>query len=276
MVAFGNGLYGYSRILNDPRSKRQSDNWQGFIEVKPTRQSCDKIPVFTSPKYAARLIDFDAVHPEFRKFLRSRCARERMWQAGAAFHLVVPIPDPAPYIHPIFITTPEDHDKAQRHPKLRVNHNTASLFYFHDPDWNDIFEIVRRYNPHGIGGISSFNEHREQPAYDLSGVINFITAKKRCPFDVIVQDPLGEPFGVCSSHPQFRVPLRGERPLWVVLRHGSISVERWLQEVNSPFDYDRESAAVAPTAVRKWAADEMPQAELDRRVLEVRDAAAND
>ncbi|MDP3982984.1 MAG: hypothetical protein Q8Q65_02825 [bacterium] len=264
-VAFGVGNYGTAVLLDDPRRMVNPNAWKGFFNLKPTRELHDKVPIFIPPKDFHKVVDFDAMHPEFAKFLRDREQREKLWRDGVVFHLVAPVPDNAHYIHPILITTTDDLIKANKPPEQMVPKNTASVFWWHDPDWEDIVDMVTRYNPFGKAGISSFNDHREQPAYTFEEVVEFVLKKKRSPFDFVVRDEVGESVGVKSSHPQFRIPLRGEPPEWIVIRHGSISIDGWLKATNSPF-----GARVLSTATVAARATS-PDINLDELVFTVRD-----
>lgn len=263
-VAFGVGNYGVAILLDDPRRTKHPDAWKGFSRIKPDREPFDKVPIFISPKDFHQVVDFDAMHPEFARLLRDRDWREKLWRDGVSFHIVVPVPADAHYIHPILITTPQDLKKAGKPAEQLVNVNTASIFRWHDPDWLEIADIITRYNPFGTAGISSFNEHGEQSVYIFDEAVEWVIKKKRCPFDFVVRDEVGESVGVRSSHPQIRVPLRGESPEWIGLRHGAISFEGWLRAINSPF-----GIRVLPTAKVASRAT-TPDTNLDDLVFEVK------
>lgn len=269
-VAFGIGNYGAAVLLDDPRRQRHPNSWRGFSLLKPTRQPHDKIPIFISPKDFHQVVDFDAMHSRFARFLKDRERREKLWREGVVCHLVAPVPQDAEYIHPILVTTPEDLKKANKPEEQMVNVNTASVFWWHDPDWQEIVDIVTRYNPFGIAGISSFNDHGEPPAYVFDEVPEFVRLKGRCPIDFVVRDEIGESVGVRSSHPQYRIPLRDEAPEWIVIRHGSISIEGWLKAIDSPFE-----ARVLPTATVAARATS-PNTNLDALVFAVRDRTLED
>lgn len=269
-VAFGVGLYGLSVVVDDPRRKKNPNAADAFFAAKSGRDPHAKIPIFISPKDMYLVTDWDAMHPEFVKYLKLREKRERIWKDGVAFHLVVPVSPRMHYIDQVLITTPEDLRCAKRPPEQMVEVNTVSAFWWHDPDWQEIADLVRRYNPFGIAGISSFNEHGQQPAYTFDEVIQFIYQTGKCPFDIVVRDEIGESVGVRSSHPQYRVPLKGEPPEWVVVRHGCIDIDRWLQSTNSPFPARKlKSATVAARATT-------PDTDLSNLVFEVRDRTLED
>jgi len=217
-----------------------------------------------------RAIDWEAMHPEFAKYLRARERRERLWKDGVAFHLVVPVSPSAHYIHGVFITTPEDLRHTKKPEEQMVDINTVSAFWWHDPDWEDIADMVKRYNPFGIAGISSFNEHGQQPAYTFDEVVKFIYDTGKCPFDMVVRDEIGETIGVRSSHSQYRVPLRGEPAEWIVVRRGAIDTDRWLEAIDSPFPARKLSTTTV--AVRA----STPDTDLSDLVFEVRDRTLED
>ncbi len=268
-VAFGVGNYGAAVLLDDPRRQKHPESFKGFSLLKPTRQSRDKIPIFIPPKDFYRVVDFDAMHPDFAKFLKDREKREQLWRDGVVCHLVAPVPQSAAYIHPILITTPEDLRKANKPAEQIVNVNTASVFWWYDPDWQEIADIAKRYDPFGIAGITSYNEHRKPPAYNFDEVVEFIAQTGKCP-DFVVRDEIGESVGVRSSHPQIRVPLKGEPPEWIVIRKGSISIEGWLKATHSPWP-----ARVLQTATIAARAS-LPETNLDELVFMVRDRTLED
>lgn len=267
-VGFGVGLYGAFVLLDDPRRQRriqQADDPASFFTLlKPTRAPYDKVTTFIPPKDVYNLIDFDKVHPKFRPLLQSRQWRERAWREGVSFHLIVPTPDHAHFIHPLLVTTPEDLVKAGKPVEQRINVNTISAFWWYDPDMEQIAKRVATLNPSGIVGMSSFNAHGQQPAYVFEEVIEFIQRTGITP-DFIIRDEIGEAIGVKSSHPQFRPPLVGEPAEWVVVRHGSISVDGWLKAINSSFP--ARGHATALWAVRAESKDIV----LDDKVFQVRD-----
>lgn len=269
-VAFGVGLYGLSVVVDDPRRKKNPYAMDAFFVAKLGRNPHAKIPIFISPKDMYLVIDWDAMHPEFAKYLQVREQREKLWREGVAFHLVVPVPKDAHYIHDVLITTPEDLKYAKKPEEQMVDRNTVSAFWWHDPDWEEIADKVKRYNPFGIAGISSFNEHGQQPAYTFKEVIKFIYETGKCPFSMVVRDEIGEAIGVKSSHPQYRVPFKGEPAEWVVVRHGAISIDRWLAATDSPFPARKLiSATVAARASSR-------EEDLSDLVFEVRDKTIED
>lgn len=269
-VAFGVGLYGLSVVVDDPRRKKNPNAADAFFAAKKGRDPHVKIPIFMSPKDMYTVADWEAVHPEFAKFLNDRKRREKLWYNGVAFHIVLPLAKDARYVNDVLVTTPDDLRHANKPKEQMVDINTVSAFWWHDPDWQEIADRVTSYNPFGIAGISSFNEHGQQPAYTFDEVVKFIYETGKCPFDLVVRDEVGEAVGVRSSHPQYRVPLKGEEPEWVVIRHGSIDIDRWLKVVDSPFPARKLRSATV--AVRAAAND----VDLSDLVFEVRDRTIED
>lgn len=269
-VAFGVGLYGLSVVVDDPRRKKNPNTADAFFAAKSGRDPHAKIPIFMPPKDMYLVADRDVMHPEFAKYLGDREKREKLWESGVAFHLVLPVPKNAHYVNEVLITTPDDLKYARKPEEQMVNVNTVSAFWWHDPDWEEIADMVKKYNPFGIAGISSFNEHGQQPAYTFDEVIKFIYETGKCPFDMVVRDEIGEPIGVKSSHPQYRVPLKGEKAEWIVVRHGAIDIDKWLKAVDSPFPARKLSTATV--AVRA----STPDTDLSDLVFEVRDKTIED
>lgn len=269
-VGFGVGLYGAFVLLNDPRRTiPEIDPADYFTQLKPTRAPHEKVTTYVPPKDVYGLIDFDKIHPQFRELLRSREWRENAWRQGVSFHLVVPTPDHAHFLHPLLVTTPEDLVKAGKPPDQQVSVNTTSAFWWHDPDMEEVAERVATLNPFGFVGMSSFNEHGKQPAYTFEDVLRLIQTTGVTP-DFIIRDRIGEAVGVKSSHPQIRVPLVGESAEWILVRHGSISIDGWLQAIDSPFPArGHESAAWATRADSRTT-------NLDNRVFKVRDEVEED
>lgn len=269
-VAFGVGLYGVAGMVADPRTARNPEGAEIFFRAKTNRDPHAKVPIFITPKDMYRVIDFDEMNPKFAKLFSNREWRENLWRNGVSFHIVFPVPRDAHYIHPVLITTPEDLKCANKPEEQMVPVDTVSAFWWHDPDWQRTAYRAAIYNPFGLAGISSFNEHGQQPAYTFDEVIQFIYQTGKCPFDMVVRDPVGESIGVKSSHPQYRVPLKGEPDEWIVIRHGSISIERWLKAVDSPFI--AKKLATATVAARATPSE----TDLSDLVFEVRDKTIED
>lgn len=269
-VAFGVGLYGVAAMVDDPRCKRNPNGADAFFRAKRGRDPHAKVPIFITPRDMHRVIDFDAMHPKFARLFSNRDWRERLWRNGVSFHIVFPVPKDAHYIHPVLITTPDDLKYTNKPEEQMVPVNTVSAFWWHDPDWQRVAYRAPSHNPFGIPGISSYNEHGQLPAWIVDNLPEEIHKTGKCPYDMVVRDPVGEPIGVRSSHPQYRVPLKGEKAEWIVVRYGSISIDRWLKAVDSPFPARKlETATVAARATT-------PDTDLSDLVFEVRDRTLED
>ena len=235
-AAFGVGLYGFSALVEDPRVGRNPGSWKVFYQAKIGRRLDKKIPIQATPKNFYRYMDKSIIHPAFRKYFDSRESRENLYKAGIAFHIMSPVPEDAHYIHPVFI---------QEHKVFLTDENgnltnivripCVSLFWWHDPDWEEISDRAEALNPHATAGISSANVSGKLPAFDFDGMVMFIENNHVAPFNFAVRDSENEHFQVRSSHPQFRPAFVGEKPEWVVLREGSISTEGFLKAIKSPF-----------------------------------------
>ena len=219
-VAFGVGLYGLGALIHDPRVPEFKESYQAFFRAKSGRSELDRIPLQTPPKYLLEYMDITKVHPDFRRYFNTREAREDFWRIGIAIHILGPVKENSPKIHEILTTTSEVWQKKQAPKDQWRNYPTASFFWWHDPDWENIANIMERKNPDSVMGISSFNEHGEAPAWSFQDVLEFIKAKMIVPFQLVVTDPIGENVGVKSSFAQLQVPSLDDKPEWVIYRDG--------------------------------------------------------
>lgn len=239
-TAFGVGNYGYVVGIDNPRRERHPNSWMEFWNFKPERPKDAHIPILLPPKYWNSIVDFSKIHPDF-KSLFTREKLNKLYKDAVIFHIVAPTFDFAPHIN---------------HPALITNENgskSVSAFWWDDPDMEEIADIAIRLDPNMLIGISSFNDHGENPAFSYEEVIGYILKKKRVPFEFIVRDPIGEEVQVRSSHPQFKVPEKGEKGIWKVVRRGSRSVKRFLTATGLPFKADGEHSA--PFAPRAYSED---------------------
>lgn len=237
---FGVGLYGLSAVVESPNVNPDARGSRAFFEAKSGRKETDKVPVFGSPKDLKKMMDIDLVHPEFRRFLDDP---DYMWKLGNALHIVAPIKDD-PRIDQVFVTTPEV-AKEKGLPEQKVN--TASFFWWDDPDGEKISKRISELSPEGVGGISSFNEHGEAPAWNLDGVIDFVSKKGIAPFDMVVTDSIAEPIGVTSSFDQVGIPTIYDDPVWKFYREGPLNKDRFVGELNRKYGTDF-GYVVVPTA----------------------------
>lgn len=222
-VVFGVGLYGLGALIHDPRVDKFKESYQPFFKAKSGRTELDRIPLQTPPKYLLEYMDISMVHPDFRRYFETREAREDFWRI-TSIHILGPVKK-SPRIHDIFITTPDIWGKKNAPKDQWRDYPTASFFWWHDPDWEDIANIIERKNPDSIMGISSFNAHHEDPAWNFDGILDFVKAKRIVPFQLVVRDPIGESVGVKSSFTQLEVPSVKDKAEWVVYRDGSTDLD---------------------------------------------------
>lgn len=234
VVAFGVGLYGLGAVVHDPRVPKHRDSYEAFFKAKSGRSELDRIPLQTPPKYLLEYMDITQVHPNFRRYFSTREAREDFWKIAIAMHILGPIKK-SPRVHEIFETTAEMWEKKQAPKDQWRDYSTASFFWWHDPDWEKIADIMERKNPDSVMGISSFNEHREDPAWTFDDVIAFIKAKKIVPFQLVVRDPVGEAVGVKSSFTQLQVPSVNDKPEWVIYREGPTDLDVLMERLEQRF-----------------------------------------
>ncbi len=280
VVAIPGGCYALTQVIDDPRRHKDPDAWRTLFKAKTGRDPSSKFPTLMQPKNFFDIIDYDQVHPEALRFIDTREKREALWEAGAQFHIIGPVADRQQYLHPALVTTPEDLVRTGKSGPYLVDYCTASVVWPHDLDWEQIANRTSSLNPYGIAGVTSFNDRGEEPAYIFEGrgkgAIEYITSKGKCPFDAIVRDPIGEMVGVESSHTQIRIPARGEKLEWVLVRKGAISWRGWLEATGSPFGFSEESLELAPYADRSRAKDEGTDILMDSLVFKLRDLAGHD
>lgn len=224
-VAFGVGLYGLGALIHDPRVTEFKESYKAFFRAKSGRLELDRIPLQTPPKYLLEHMDIAKVHPDFRRYFNTREAREDFWRIAIAIHILGPVKENSPKIHEILITTSEVWQKKQAPKDQWRNYPTASFFWWDDPDWENIANIMERKNPDSIMGISSFNEHREDPAWSFEDILKFIETKRIVPFQLVVTDPIGESVGVKSSFAQLQVPSLDDKPEWIIYRDGPNDID---------------------------------------------------
>jgi len=233
-VAFGVGLYGIGALVHDPRVEEYADSHQAFFRAKSGRSELDRIPLQTPPKDLLEYMDIDKIHPDFKRYFEYREDREDFWNIAIAIHILGPVRK-NPKIHDIFITTPEIWQKKQAPKGQWRDYPTASFFWWHDLDWENIASMIQLKNPDSVMGISSFNEHRENPAWSFEDVLKFIETKRIVPFQLVVTDPIGESVGVKSSFAQLQVPSPKDNPEWVVYRDGPNDLDALMGKLTKRF-----------------------------------------
>ncbi|MHB8574832.1 MAG: hypothetical protein ACYDCQ_05815 [Dehalococcoidia bacterium] len=184
------------------------------------------------PRDALRFIDFTLVHPDFRRLAR-RETFEWLWAShGGPLHVIAPLKQPLRFLHPAFVTDADDlrqQVSAQCETADRVvSCATASFFWMPDSVWERLATLIALYSPpRTCIGVSSFNDHGEQPPYTYAGLIDDVARRGDVLFDAVLNDERYERMGAFSSHTQVRLPLVGESPELVVVRRGSVS-HSWL------------------------------------------------
>lgn len=240
-VVFGVGNYGVVKAVGDLRRGRHYDSGDRFFSEKQGRSAYSKIPIYAPFKVWGRYMDRRKIHPYFRDLFTYEGLKS-FYEKAVIGHFIVPTFDEHPGLNPIFVTTHEDWVKAGKPSDLWVQQKTVSLFWWNDPDASKVADMVARLDPSMTVGISSFNDPGEKPAFCLEDVLNYVRNKKRVPFDFVVRDEIGEAVGVKSSHPQLRVPLVGEEPIWTVVREGSVSIKSFVAATGLPFNAKTNNA----------------------------------
>ena len=104
------------------------------------------------------------------------------------------------------------------------------MFWMHDPAWLRLADaLARRSLPLRFLVGSSFNDHGKHPPYTLDELAEHTAARDDLAYGFVLHDPLLQECGGFSSHSLVRLPLRGESPSLVMLRHGTVSPV-WLEE----------------------------------------------
>lgn len=263
-VIFGVGLYGLGALIHDPRVDRFEGSHRPFFEAKSGRTQLDRIPLQTPPKYLLEYMDITKVHRDFRRYFETREAREDFWKI-TSIHILGPVKQNSPRIHNIFVTTPEIWRQKNAPRDQWRNYPTASFFWWHDPDWEQIADIIERKNPDSIMGISSFNAHNEDPAWNFDGILDFVKAKRIVPFKLVVRDPIGESVEVRSSFTQLEVPSTDDEPEWVVYRDGPTDLDDAMNRLAKRFGVRHGYRRVegAKLAARGHAKDVNLQSKMD-------------
>lgn len=221
-VAFEVGVIGVLLAVNDPYTPLP-DNWKAFWEIKRGRQSTDKVPMYMPPEHQWKIVDFEKLHPEFRK-LKSMPEREKLY-GNLPLHIIMPFKEKAKDVNTkVFVTYPED---AKNKPQdMQVPVPTVCLFFQEDRDWRYVAEHAMKVNPFAYYGVTSFNDHGEPSPWTLDDLADY-TVKKGIlpPYDAIVEDPIFRMANIMSSHTQVRLPLVGEDPTIKIVRMGPVSGE---------------------------------------------------
>ena len=209
------------------------DNYVGkkFWEVKRGRGSSDKVPVMMLPENHDEIVDYSKIHPDFA-YLKYPEKRHEFF-GKYPFHTILPVLSDVILNRDVFVTTPED---SQKKPQDQwVSEPTVCIFFpGGDGAWENVAKIARDINPDVHLGVSSLNDHGEQPPYNLDQLVSFINRKQRVDFDFIIQDPISRAAQIKSSHTQIRLPFKSEAPEIIIIRDGSVSPGKISEHTGHP------------------------------------------
>jgi hypothetical protein len=243
-AAFYMGMFTIMQAVGPPN--RQAATGELFWQVKRERPIWSKLPVFLRPRDALRLIDFGAVHPEFRHRLRTREAFTRLWSHGAPMHVVAPLRDGLRTVNSVLVATPDE--AAAASADRRTEQRTAAMFWMQDAAWAALADaLARRCPPRRFLVGSSFNDHGEHPPYTLAELFAATAKRSDLAYGFVIHDPLLESCAGHSSHSLVRLPQIADEPVLHMLRQGSVSPS-WLHETTG---FAVEKLASATMAVRR-------------------------
>lgn len=211
---------------------KQNTRREEFFQIaKPGRPTEAKIPALMRPEDSVTLIDWSKVHPDFR-FLSKLWEFEKLWKLHPGYlHIIAPV-RPTLYSFPgIFQTSPEEFKK--RYPNAEsVPYITASFLFREDPYLRHLATLVGRFSHTRIFvGASTLNPHKKEPPYSFEELKKSLI-NREIPveaIDLIVEDELYADFDAFGSHSQMVIPLLGEKPVFRMIRQGSLGIERFSQ-----------------------------------------------
>lgn len=232
-VAFGIGLFGAVFRVPSPRDERFPNARHAITRFKADRSPNDKLPIFMHPKNLADIMDLSKVHPDFKRFITTREARENMYRQAGAIHIIVPVKEDYPHLDSVFVHTKQVWEDKKAPLDQHLDVPTVSAFYWDDPDHEKIAFRAESIMPNGFMAISSFNKHGEEPAWNFQGLVDFIQNNNLCPFDYVVADPWNDELSVESSFAQIQIPLVGQEPVWRVYREGPTNIGQYLANIGS-------------------------------------------
>lgn len=258
-VGYVYGLYGIMRYQRTPRSLQHFDQYRAFFDAKEGRQDDDKLPMYMQPRMMPLPIDINKIHPDYRTLFSSREHIENFYRIAGAIHVIAPLKDETPYLHPVFKTEPE---LAAERPNLQgvpIEFTTGAFFWFDDPDGRHISNRIISMNPWSTMAVSSFNEHGQDPIWKFDEFLGDFAGRRKVPFDMIVRDPLGEAAGITSSFDQVVLPQVDdpEPALWVV-RKGPLDLSQDGQVVTEWDDYFGTDIRIEEAPNCKWASSAHP------------------
>lgn len=246
IAAFYGGLYG---IVKGVRPWGDHEDAETYWRVKTGRARYSKVPLLIKPQDAIRLIDFRLVHPEYRHLERRENFNMLFNSHGAPLHVIAPLREPLPFMRSAFKTDSQDlasqaQDDPTRSDRL-TEYTTASFFWMDDPAWDSFATLASLYSkPRMFFGVSSFNNHGEQPPYTYEELLRDVSARGECKFDLVINDEMYEESGAFSSHTQIRLPTHHETPELVMVRRGALSAD-WFSSATGYPVHELESATTA-------------------------------
>jgi hypothetical protein len=263
---------GVMGVLKAVSPENDIDTYSGntFWKVKKGRGPLDKIPVLMPPDDHARIVDYARLHPDFA-FLEDPENRRRFFDKYP-FHTILPVAPEAEINVDVFVTTPEESRRKYADPDQWTAASTICAFFLGgDCIWEKIAGLVSQLNPAIKIGISSLNDHGEQPPYDFYEFVSYVNLKQRMDYDFVIQDPVIRRSQIRSSFTQIRLPLRGEAPEVLVTRKGSLSTDLLKKHLGG---YAIRELSSAKTASHGHS-EEVRRIGLDDRVLDYLERAAN-
>lgn len=233
-VAFsGWGVMGYGRRVDF------LSNYQEFWELKTGRASGSKVPLLEPAGYAVEHVDWDQIHAHFR-YLQNPRALRRLWHSALPFHIILPYNKAGRTLTEAVVTNAFDPDVAPTTPVP-----TFCLFGMEDPAIVKLLDYLKRFDPNIQIGVTSLNETGEKPSFNTPELLNYFRDKHKITTRIIIEDPLVEPIDIASSHSQFVAPLKDQKPVWQMIRRGSVSPEIFERTTGFTVEYAEDVKVAA-------------------------------
>lgn len=246
--------WGVSGMVGRVDEKSES---QKFWLFKNNRPLGAKIPLLEPPEYAVNHIDWQKVHPKFR-YLKDPKQLKKLWSSKFPFHLIFPYRIEGNSLNQSVVTPAFDKEVAPDTPTP-----TFCLFWVEDPALIALINEVKKTGEDIYLGVSSLNDHGEQPPFNTSELETYLKKKKIGHYSMIVEDPLLEPLDIASSHSQFVAPLNNQEPVWTMKRKGSLSADGFSKSTGLPVK--------VATDIKVAARRESYEIELDDKLFQAAD-----
>lgn len=188
-----------------------------FWTYKEGRPLGSKIPLLEPPQYAVHHIDWEKVHADYR-YLENPSRLASIWDSSMPFHVIFPYNRDTDTLSSSVVTPAFDPEVA---PNVPVP--TICIFWVKDPALSHLVKGVKKVSPGAQIGVSSLNKMKHSPKFNTDELVEYLQTARISFYKVLVEDPLLEPLDIASSHSQFAIPLKGDKPLWKVKRIGSMS-----------------------------------------------------